>query len=106
MILGEYDTNNRLTQVTYSNGVTVTYTYDHLGNRLSKKVSSGADFIRGDVNGDGDVDIADAVCIVNHIVGKTNITFIKDAADANDDGDIDIADAVHIVNLVVGKIKP
>ena len=60
--------------------------------------------IQGDVNGDGDVDIADAVCIVNHIVGKPNATFIEAVADANGDGDIDIADAVHIVNLVVGKI--
>jgi hypothetical protein len=61
-------------------------------------------YILGDVNGDGDVDIADAVCIVNHVVGKPNTTFIEAAADANNDGDIDIADAVHIVNYVVGKI--
>lgn len=59
---------------------------------------------KGDVNGDGDVDIADAVCIVNHVVDKPNTAFIEAAADANGDGDIDIADAVHIVNLVVGKI--
>ena len=59
---------------------------------------------KGDVNGDRDIDIADAVCIVNYVVGKPNTTFIEAAADANGDGDIDIADAVHIVNLVVGKI--
>ena len=58
----------------------------------------------GDVNGDGDVDIADAVCIVNYVVGKPNTNFIEAAADANSDSDIDIADAVHIVNYVVGKI--
>ena len=61
--------------------------------------------IKGDVNGDGDVDIADAVCIVNHVVGKTNTSFNAAAADVNGDGDIDIADAVRIVNLVVGKIQ-
>ena len=60
--------------------------------------------IIGDVNGDGDVDIADAVCIVNHVVGKPTPTFITAAVDVNNDGDIDIADAVRIVNLVVGKI--
>ena len=37
----EYDTNNRLAKVTYSNGTTVTYTYDELGNRLSKKTVKG-----------------------------------------------------------------
>lgn len=33
-----YDDLNRLSMVTYSNGVTVSYTYDALGNRTSKKV--------------------------------------------------------------------
>ncbi len=37
----EYDDNNRLTKVTYPNGVTVSYTYDVLGNRLSKTVTGG-----------------------------------------------------------------
>lgn len=61
--------------------------------------------IKGDVNGDGDVDIADAVCIVNYVVGKLNTNFVPEAADVNGDGDVDIADAVHIVNYVVGKIN-
>ena len=60
--------------------------------------------VKGDVNGDGDVDIADAVCIVNHVVGKATPSFVAAAADVNGDGDVDIADAVRIVNLVVGKI--
>lgn len=60
--------------------------------------------VKGDVNGDGAVDIADAVCIVNHIVGKPTPVFNEAAADVNNDNDIDIADAVRIVNLIVGKI--
>jgi hypothetical protein len=60
---------------------------------------------RGDVNSDGDVDIADAVCIVNHVVGLPTPTFVNNAADANGDGSVDIADAVRIVNLVVGRIN-
>ena len=59
---------------------------------------------KGDANGDGSVDIADAVCIVNHIVGKATPAFIEAAADANGDSVVDIADAVRIVNLIVGKI--
>lgn len=38
----EYDANNRLTKVTYGNGVTVAYSYDALGNRTSKEVSISA----------------------------------------------------------------
>jgi hypothetical protein len=63
------------------------------------------DFQKGDVNNDGDVDIADAVCIVNYIVGKMNTTFVVSVADVNNDKEIDIADAVHIVNFAVGKIN-
>ena len=67
-------------------------------------IESVENHIKGDVNNDGAVDIADAVCIVNHVVGKATPVFIKAAADVNGDGDIDIADAVKIVNFVVGKI--
>lgn len=62
-------------------------------------------YTKGDVNNDGDVDIADAVCIVNRVVGKATPSFVVQAADANNDGEVDIADAVRIVNLVVGKIN-
>ena len=64
-----------------------------------------SDYKKGDANNDGDVDIADAVCIVNHVVGLPTPSFVKLAADANGDGDVDIADAVRIVNFVVGKIN-
>ena len=62
-------------------------------------------YVKGDANGDGKVDIADAVCIVNHVVGKPTPAFNIKAADANGDGSVDIADAVRIVNLIVGKIS-
>ena len=61
------------------------------------------DFLLGDVNGDGKVNIADAVCIVNWIVGKPNAMFIEKAVDINHDGKKTIADAVTIVNLVVSS---
>ena len=60
---------------------------------------------KGDANGDGEIDIADAVCIVNYVVGKQTPAFSTLGADANGDGVVDIADAVCIVNLVVGKIE-
>ena len=57
----------------------------------------------GDVNGNGGIDIGDAVSIVNYLVGKQSETFIEKNADTNKNGGIDIGDAVTIVNILVGK---
>ena len=57
----------------------------------------------GDVNGNGRVDIGDAVTIVNRLVGKTSETFVEKASDTNKNGGLDIGDAVTIVNFLVGK---
>lgn len=51
----------------------------------------------GDVNGDGDVDITDAVAIVNFIFGNTPDGFNEAAADVNGDGVVTITDAVAII---------
>lgn len=50
----------------------------------------------GDVNGDGTVDIADAVSVLNVMAEGTN-----DAkADVNNDGKVDIADFVSVLNIM------
>ena len=59
----------------------------------------------GDANGDETVDIADAVAIVNYIMGSQSDGFSILAADANGDGVVDIADAQCIVNFIVGEIN-
>lgn len=69
------------------------------------RTTSPMESLKGDVNCDGDIDIADAVAVVNYVVGKPNATFVEAAADVDGDGEVDIADAVRIVNLVVGKIS-
>ena len=61
------------------------------------------DFAKGDVNGDGEVDIADAVCVVKHVVGDNSVIFKERPADVNEDNGVDIADAVSIVNMIIGK---
>lgn len=63
------------------------------------------DYLLGDVNGNNGIDIADAVCIVNYLVGKPNQIFIEKAADTNKNGKTDIGDAVAIVNYLVGKTE-
>jgi hypothetical protein len=61
------------------------------------------DVLPGDVDGDGEVDVADVVCLVNHIIGKPVPVFIEEAAEVDLDGEIDVADAVTIVNWIISR---
>ena len=62
-----------------------------------------ADYILGDANGDGKVDINDALSIVNYLMGNPPANFNEPAADVNVDGQITIADAVGVVNIILNK---
>ena len=59
--------------------------------------------LSGDANGDGTVDAADVVAIVDNILGKTSADFNGTAADVNGDGTINAADAIGIVNIILKK---
>ena len=59
--------------------------------------------INGDVNGDREVDIADAVCIVNYLMGNAPAGFNAVAADVNGDGMVDITDAETSVNIIINE---
>jgi len=63
------------------------------------------DYTKGDVDGDGVIDLADAVLVINHYVGKPVAKFNEKAADVDGDGVIDLADAVRIINFYVGKVQ-
>ena len=57
-------------------------------------------FIKGDANGDGIVNIADIVAIVNDLSGTTQSAIVREAADANSDGVVNAEDIVTIVNNI------
>lgn len=62
--------------------------------------------LRGDVNRDGSVTIADVTALVNIILGKDEVQPYKydhDAADVNTDKSITIADVTALVNIILGK---
>lgn len=59
--------------------------------------------VLGDVNGDGKVNITDAVGIVNYLLGNPSDRFIESAADVNNDGNITITDAVAVVNMILNQ---
>ncbi|MBP5799889.1 MAG: leucine-rich repeat protein [Prevotella sp.] len=57
---------------------------------------------KGDINGDGKVNAADIVMVVNFIMDHESGQLDK-SFDVNDDGVVDAADIVTIVNKVMGK---
>jgi hypothetical protein len=57
----------------------------------------------GDANGDGVVNISDAVLVVNYILGDRESDIIFENADINQDNEINVTDAVGIVNIILGQ---
>ena len=78
---------------------------DEYGARIGELAQKAADaeakaLIKiGDVNGDGEVTIADANMIVNYYLGNNPEGFVIEAADVNEDGEVTIADANAIANI-------
>lgn len=63
-------------------------------------------FLRGDVNRDGSITIADVTALVNVLLGKDDAepyAYDHEAADANADGSITIADVTALVNILLAK---
>lgn len=59
------------------------------------------DFILGDVNSDGLVNVTDIVVTVNYIMEKPSPDFNKEAADLNGDGEINVTDIVMMVSIIM-----
>ena len=89
--------NTQLVQFAKQRGWTV---YATTGNHWYKYEGT---HIKGDANGDGMVDIADAIAVVNYILNDGTVTgnFYFDAADTNNDYLITIADVVAIVGMCI-----
>ena len=55
-------------------------------------------FLRGDVNSDGKMDIADPINVVNYLFRSGPAPSCEDAADANDDSNVDVTDVMLMIN--------
>ncbi len=60
--------------------------------------------IKGDVNGDGEIALLDAVLVLNHYLEKSLLEGVYfEAADVNSDGDVGLLDAVMILNIYLAN---
>ena len=56
--------------------------------------------IKGDVNGDGKVNVSDVTALINMILGIT--TTDQTRADVNGDGKVNVSDVTALINLILG----
>jgi len=65
----------------------------------SSPLVESRDFMRGDVNESGAVDIADGVGMLEHMfLGE--VAYCRDAYDCNDDGNLNLGDAIHVFSYL------
>ena len=63
------------------------------------------DFARGDVDGEGGIDLADAIQILNHLFLSGQVSCLK-SADVNDSGALELLDAVNLINFLFQRGNP
>lgn len=70
-------------------------------------VSDGPDFIRGDADSSGTLNLADAIFTATWIYSDGPAPACRDACDANDDGRLDISDPIYtLLHLFTGTAAP
>lgn len=77
----------------------------------STEVAGGIDFhpeatvveVRGDVNGDGSLDVSDVTCLTNIILHNSTAPYNPFEADANGDGITNVSDVTELINLILGN---
>ncbi|MBN1420907.1 MAG: DUF362 domain-containing protein [Planctomycetes bacterium] len=70
------------------------------------RIRAARRFIRGEINGDGRFDLADAIAILSYIFASGPEPGCLEAADAGGDGLIDIGDAIRILETIFAGADP
>lgn len=67
---------------------------------------SADDFTRGDVNTDGDIDIADPIFLLTYVFSGGEKPICPGIADTNSDGGVDISDGITLLTYLFSNPKP
>ena len=59
--------------------------------------------VMGDADGDGFVDVADVVAMIDYILDSSTSDIVFFSADMNDDAEVDIFDVMIVINIVLNK---
>lgn len=95
---------------------TAMYWFEVSGFTADQKPFMAADqvtligLLLGDVDGNGEINVADAVRIVGYVFRNEILMMPAEAGDVNDDGSINVGDAVYLVNYIFkggpGPLRP
>ncbi len=107
-----------MTEVTFQNGVTSgSLPVDNLivvnsspmpptfDNGMVTLTAGGPVFVRADINGDGNINIADAVTGLNYLFNGAAVSCV-DSVDTNDDGAANVADGVYLLAFLFSNGSP
>ena len=68
------------------------------------KESGTPDLKRGDLNGDGTVDVTDVSMLIDVVLGKPINLAAGAKTDLNGDGTVDVTDVSLLIDIVLGKV--
>ena len=75
---------------------------------LTRQWGEGIDFVKGDVNDDGTVDVADISAIISVMAGNGQSSIVNgqlSPADVNGDGTVDVADISTVISIMATTTK-
>ena len=58
---------------------------------------------KGDVNGDGEIDVSDVTAMISYILGMAVEPFNADAADMDNDSEIDVNDVTAVITFILSN---
>ena len=59
--------------------------------------------LKGDVNMDGQVNVADVTTLVDYILGKNPSPCDGNACDVNEDGNVNVSDVTSLVDIILNS---
>ena len=90
---------------TYNSSNPKDKTYAHIDGGTSNQgyFTAKAAFLRGDVNGDGQVKISDVTALINYLLSGDASAINLQAADCNQDGNVKIGDVTALINYLLSS---
>ena len=89
-----------LYELSFTNNGTTTLKDCGFCNISIEGIMTAPEVIKGDVNGDGEINMSDVTYLVQYILGNPADDFNADAADVNEDGEIGMPDVMFLIQYI------